>query len=177
MKPRLLVTFFFAAISFAVFASPQDFDLKRKRNAIGIVVGAHYWESPWAEVGFSYARSKNGCIFGSYYRATTFSLLYNPLEKNAGAAVSRWSTHFGFIITGLRLSAYTDFENVNVTFQPQAGIGNGVFSLCYSRHVPLFKNEIAGMNVPHELSLRWNIELKEIEKEKWWRPRFARSEK
>ena len=177
MKPRLLVTFFFAAISFAVFASPQDFDLKRKRNAIGIVVGAHYWESPWAEVGFSYARSKNGLFLGNSYRATTFSLLYNPLEKNAGASVSRWRTHFGFIITGLRLSAYTDFENVNVTFQPQAGIGNGVFSLCYSRHVPLFKNEIAGMNVPHELSLRWNIELKEIEKEKWWRPRFARSGK
>lgn len=169
MKQRLLLTVLFAVISVAARATPTDFDLNRKHNAIGIVVGAHYWKSPWAELGLSYARSKNGCIFGGYYKATSINLYYNPIESSVGVGVSRWSSHFGFFVTGLRLSAYSDFEVYNLTLQPQAGIGNGVFSLCYGHHFAVFSDEIVGMNLPHEISFRWNFEVKEIEKDKWWK--------
>lgn len=147
----------------------SDFDLKRKRNAVGVVLAAHYWQSPWAEVGISYARSKNGCFWGGYYRGTAFSALYNPLEQTAGLGFSRWSTHFSTIITGFRVNAYTNFTDVRFIVQPQAGVGNGVFSLCYGYNFALNRAEVAGMNVPHEISLRVNIEVKEIERERWWK--------
>jgi hypothetical protein len=170
MKRLLLSVVWFVVLSIPAQAFQRtDFDLKRKRNAVGVVLAAHYWQSPWAELGISYARSKNGCFWGSYYRGTAFSALYNPLEQTAGIGFSRWSTHFSAIITGFRVNAFTNFTDVRVVVQPQAGVGNGVFSVCYGYNFALNRSEVPGMNVPHELSLRVNIEVKEIEREKWWK--------
>ncbi|MCA6364537.1 MAG: hypothetical protein IM638_15980 [Bacteroidetes bacterium] len=170
MKRWLLSVVWLVVLSIPAQAfQSTDFDLKRKRNAVGLVLAAHYWQSPWAEAGISYARSKNGYFLGSYYRGTAFSGLYNPLEQTAGVGFSRWRTYFSAIVTGFRVNAYTNFSDVRFTLQPQAGLGNGVFSLCYGYNFALNRAEVAGMNVPHEISLRVNIEVKEIEREKWWK--------
>ncbi|MCU0433543.1 MAG: hypothetical protein MUC87_08835 [Bacteroidia bacterium] len=170
MATRLCSTLLLLCVALSARAfTPADFDLKRKRNMVGIVVAAHYWQSPWAELGISYARVKTNGIFGGNYRGTAFSALYNPLEQTAGVGICRWGMRFSFITTGLRLNACTNFSDVRFTVQPQAGVGNGVFSLCYGYHFAINRAEVAGMNLPHEISLRVNIEIKEIEREKWWK--------
>jgi hypothetical protein len=170
MKRLLFIIILICTIGIQAKAfQPADFDLKRKHNAVGVVLAAHYWQSPWAEVGISYVRSKNGYFFGNSYRGTAFSGLYNPLEQTAGVGFSRWRTFFSAIVTGFRVNACTNFSDVRFTLQPQAGLGNGMFSLCYGYNFALNRAEVAGMNVPHEISLRVNIEVKEIEREKWWK--------
>lgn len=156
-------------LSQAATAAPNanTFADLRKHQAVGILVGAHYWQSPWAELGITRARYRDG-LFGGYYRGSAWSLLYNPLEQTAGMSFSRWYSHFSVVVTGFRICTYSDFEQVRFTLQPQAGIGNGVFTLCYGYAFALNREVVGGINLPHEVSLRWNIEVWEAKRERWW---------